>query len=81
MKVRLTHHARERAEEMDVRTRLVKQALSDPETLYPSSYGGGQMVAQRGNLAIPFEERVEDGETIRYAITVLWHGLTERKAC
>jgi hypothetical protein len=84
MKVRLTHHARERAAEMDVRTRFVKRALADPESVYPSSYGGGQQVAVRGNLAIPFEERPDvDGgdEPVRWAITVLWHGQTERKAC
>jgi len=81
VKVRLTHHARVRAAEMDVRTRLVKDALLDPDTLYPSSYGGGQLVAQRGDLAVPFEEKIEDGEVVRLAITVLWHGQTERKAC
>ena len=82
MKVRLTYHARERAAEMGVRTRFVKRALADPDVLCPSGYGGGQQVAQRGDLAVPFEERPdpETGEPVRWAITVLWHGETSRAA-
>ena len=80
MKVRLTNHARERASEMDVRTRLVKQALLDPETVYPSFHGPDQFVAVRGELAVPYERLTDEDGEVRRAITVLWHGQTEREA-
>lgn len=70
----LTHHARARAAEMDIRTKEIKRSLREPELVYRSrTYGC--MVAVAGLLAIPYTEGT-DGTVV--AITVLWRGADTR---
>lgn len=81
MRVRLTDHARERAAQMGVRTRRVKDTLMMADIVYengPTSKYPGTWVAQLADLAVPFFETTDpDGEPVRVAVTVLWRGTEE----
>jgi hypothetical protein len=68
----MTVHARLRAAEMGVSTKLVKQAVREAELDYPSTEYPGCRVAVKGMLAVPYDPST--GEVI----TVLWHGATKR---
>jgi hypothetical protein len=66
IRVCLTDHARERCEQMKLRTKFVKLTLREPELIYPRQ--DGTFFAKRENIVVPFG--IVDGK--RIAITVLW---------
>lgn len=71
MTPRLTHHARQRCEEMDVRTKRVKRIVRDPDLDRPSV--AQRRIATRDDdpgLAVVYAEG-EDGTPV--IITVLPH--------
>lgn len=73
VRVRLSDHARERAAEMGIPTKLVKRALREPEMTYRSYVVEGAVCAKLDNLLVPYIE--VDG--VREAITVLWWAPTK----
>lgn len=67
-----THHARKRMREMALTEKDVVLALIDPEVDYVSSdYGEHRRMAQRGDLAVAYDEKDEK------IITVLWRKTEE----
>lgn len=60
----LTPHARTRAAQMGIPTKLVKRAIQYPDCVYPA--GGGRTMSVAGALAVVHLHGV--------VITVLWNG-------
>lgn len=67
MKVKLSDHARQRAAEMGVSTKRIKQLFRNPHLDYPSTNHPNCRVAVHGDLAIPYDPRTG------IVITVLWN--------
>lgn len=73
MQLKLTEHCRQRAQEMGIKTRNIKNILNNCEIDAPSGRGDGYRIAVWENIAVPY---TTDGR----AVTVLWRGEESRDA-